>query len=358
MNPPEHVPIKHPPMRAGPEFDAAMEKVWRSGRVRKITFTGGEPLLHARDLISMLETCHRLGFETSVTTNGTLLTAEWLARAQPHLSFMGFSIDTLDDDLNKMHGRFAENGLGTRQATHALEMINECARLGIPYKINTVVTRLACERDDFSLARRVSGLPGIFLRWKIIRCTAPPTSRLGADKFRPLDDQWSRFKTAVLDTVTSTIIIPLREEDCGKVSAVQYHQQFSPSGENITSDWIFFEDRADTMQSYLLMTSDWKLEILGEGRLRYTRSIADDSVEFDSAIAESDFDSSQAAMFRNITTSATKPDEGNINIIGDASSSSPSFASTGDIEDYPLSPSTSGLELASGRFAVARRDGC
>ena len=346
MNPPEHVPVRHPPMRAGPEFDAAMEKVWHSGRVCKITFTGGEPMLYARDLISMLETCHRLGFETSVTSNGTLLTAEWLARAQPHLSFMGFSIDTLDDDLNKMHGRYAENGLGSRQAAHALEMICECARLGIPYKINTVITRLACERGDLSLAQRISsGLPGNFLRWKIIRCTAPPTARLGADNFRPSDDQWSRFKTSVLELV-STTIIPHDEEDCGAPSAVQYyHQQFSSLGkeENIIADKIFFEDRADTMQSYLLMTSDWKLEILGEGQLRYTRSIiGDDSADFDSAIAESGFDSSQAAMFRNITTSATKPDEANINIIGDATSASPS--TTRDIEDYY--PPSSGLLCA------------
>jgi radical S-adenosyl methionine domain-containing protein 2 len=269
MNPPPAT--MHATMRAGPEFIRVMTKIRDSGIVNKVTFTGGEPLLEAEELLDMLAICHDLGFETTITTNGTLLTKEWLARAAPYLSFIGFSIDTLDDSLNLIHGR-CSSVTASKQAAHALDMISECATKQIPYKINTVITSLSWE--DNTLTSVIATLPGNFLRWKIIRCTAPPTARCDAATLRPTDVQWKAFETRVNDYASC--------------------MGFSKK--------IFFEDRSDTMQSYLLMTSDWKLEILGEDHLAYTRSIADASVEVSAAMAESGFDPRQAAKYRNITT--------------------------------------------------------
>jgi radical S-adenosyl methionine domain-containing protein 2 len=269
MNPPPAT--MHAPMRAGPDFVRVMTKIRNSGMVNKVTFTGGEPLLEAEELLDMLAICHDLGFETTITTNGTLLTKEWLARAASCLSFIGFSIDTLDDSLNLIHGR-CNSVAASNQAAHAIDMISECATQQIPYKINTVITSLSWE--DNTLSSVIATLPGNFLRWKIIRCTAPPTARCDAAILRPTDDQWKAFETRVNDYAN--------------------HMGFSKK--------LFFEDRSDTMQSYLLMTSDWKLEILGEDRLAYTQSIADASVDVSAAIAESGFDSKQAATFRSITT--------------------------------------------------------
>lgn len=257
--------MDHAPMRAGPEFAAVMKKVRDSGLVGKVTFTGGEPLLCA-DLPEMVATCSALGFETTVTTNATLLSEDWLAKAKPWLSFLGVSIDTLDDSINRKQGRWSRSHLS--QAGCALAVIKECAKLGVPYKVNTVVTSLNAE--DYTLAAFLHFAPGELLRWKVMRCAAPPTARPGARNLCPTDEQWRKYQTFVHSTLRAK---------------------------------TFFEDRSDTMESYLLMTSDWKLEVIGGETARYTRSLADPSVSVADAVAESGFDGGQYARFRNLTSS-------------------------------------------------------
>lgn len=94
--------------------------------------SGGEPLTY-RSLPHLLESAHKLGFYTTVTTNGLLLDAHQLARLQPHLSLLAISADGTPESHNQIRG-----------LPHAFERM--CAKLyllreaGVPFGLIFTLT--------------------------------------------------------------------------------------------------------------------------------------------------------------------------------------------------------------------------
>jgi len=75
--------------------------------VEKITFAGGEPMLY-KHLDNCIIYAKSLGLTTSIITNGSRIKEQWLIDMQPHLDWIGLSIDSLNPVTNQLIGREAK----------------------------------------------------------------------------------------------------------------------------------------------------------------------------------------------------------------------------------------------------------
>jgi radical S-adenosyl methionine domain-containing protein 2 len=57
----------------------------------KLTFVGGEPLLHPM-LPQLIQAAKEAGLTTCVVTNGSRLTVDWLQDMRPHLDWLALSV--------------------------------------------------------------------------------------------------------------------------------------------------------------------------------------------------------------------------------------------------------------------------
>ncbi|MEO2120205.1 MAG: viperin family antiviral radical SAM protein [Candidatus Poseidoniia archaeon] len=137
-----------------------------SSGVEKINFVGGEPMLHPH-LEAWIVTSKSCGLTTSIVSNGTRMTENWLTKMRPHLDWLGLSIDASNDELHALMGRGLKGEISSGTSRH-LERSKEVWRLaqGLGYglKLNTVVTSVNIDDDMTEL---VSSLKPH--RWKVFR---------------------------------------------------------------------------------------------------------------------------------------------------------------------------------------------
>ena len=114
-----------------------VESLARAG-FRKINFAGGEPTL-CRWLPELINRAKELGLTTSVVTNGSRLTREWLGSINGSLDWVTLSIHSLDPDTLLRIGRTTQSSPMSKQ--DYLTVIGDLKEFGIRLKINTVVTR-------------------------------------------------------------------------------------------------------------------------------------------------------------------------------------------------------------------------
>jgi len=114
-------------------YDAktCIRKLFLSG-VQKITFAGGEPMLY-KDLDACIIYAHSLGMTTSIITNGSFITDEWLKKMKGYLNWIGVSIDSLNPDTNALIGR------KHKKAINYMALVSQIKKFGYKLKINTVV---------------------------------------------------------------------------------------------------------------------------------------------------------------------------------------------------------------------------
>jgi len=107
---------------------------------RKINFVGGEPTLvpWLSDLLAKAKKC---GLITSVVTNGWNIDDDWLGKHAECLDWLGFSIDSLEPEINNRLGRIV-NGFKLPDLSFYLEALKAVREYEINIKINTVVTQL------------------------------------------------------------------------------------------------------------------------------------------------------------------------------------------------------------------------
>ena len=135
---------------------------WSSVR---LNLAGGEPLLYASKLPSVIRQARDLGFEVSLISNGSHLTDALLRQLAPQLTWLGVSIDSGSPVINRAIGRvdrrdellnlegLAASLAGARQSNPGLRL-----------KLNTVVNRLNHGEDLSSLIQCLSPK-----KWKILR---------------------------------------------------------------------------------------------------------------------------------------------------------------------------------------------
>ena len=104
----------------------------------KINFAGGEPTLcpWLPDLITL---ARQLGLTTSIVTNGSRITPQWLERVEGRLDWAALSIDSLDPGTLERTGRTTRSG--PMSEDDYLNSIDTLRRHGVRIKVNTVVSR-------------------------------------------------------------------------------------------------------------------------------------------------------------------------------------------------------------------------
>ena len=142
----------------------------------KINFAGGEPTL-CPWLPDLIHRARELALTTSIVTNGSRITPEWLGRVGTTLDWVALSIDTVDPQKLEELGRTTRSG--PMSEDDYLGVIGMLKERGIRVKINTVVTRSNCDEDLTGFIARACPE-----RWKILQVLPVRGQNDG-----PVDDQ-------------------------------------------------------------------------------------------------------------------------------------------------------------------------
>lgn len=132
----------------------------------KINFAGGEPTL-IPFLSELISYSHEQGVFTSLISNGTGITSNFLQRCNENLDLIGLSIDSASNKIETELGRTFKSGLynSDRNNSH-VEMIKNRVKLikefDISLKINTTITPLNWQEDMHDLLTELSPI-----RWKV-----------------------------------------------------------------------------------------------------------------------------------------------------------------------------------------------
>ena len=127
----------------------------------KINFAGGEPTL-CPWLPDLIRTAGALGLTTSMVTNGSRVTGEWLDSVHGCLDWVALSIDSVDPDTLLRIGRSTR--AGPMGELDYLRVIDLFSRYDVRVKVNTVVTRFNLDEDLTGFI--VKACPE---RWKLLQ---------------------------------------------------------------------------------------------------------------------------------------------------------------------------------------------
>ena len=153
---------------------------------KKINFAGGEPMLYP-ELDSVIRAAKECGMTTSMVTNGTRVTDEWLEGMSRHLDWLALSMDSVDPRAHHRSGRATKDGpLPTNVYA---EICRDVKHHGIRLKVNTVVSR-------HNWKETMSGFIRIAQpeRWKIMRALpVEGQNDSSAGSFEVTDEQYAAY---------------------------------------------------------------------------------------------------------------------------------------------------------------------
>ena len=132
---------------------------------KKINFAGGEPTL-CRWLSDLIAKAKAHGMTTSIVTNGSRITGQWLDDLNGSLDWVGLSIDTVDPEKLIDLGRAVGGNIPITE-TEYLDIIRAIKQRGIRLKVNTVVTSVTWQ-EDFTPFIRLAKPE----RWKLLQALA------------------------------------------------------------------------------------------------------------------------------------------------------------------------------------------
>ena len=139
---------------------SVVESLARAG-FEKINFAGGEPTL-CPWLPDLIRRASDLGMTTSIVTNGSRISAEWIDVVNGSLDWAALSVDSLEPSTLVRTGRTTRSG--PMNEHDYLRAIGILKRYGVRVKINTVVSRANLMEDltDFIVNARPE-------RWKLLQ---------------------------------------------------------------------------------------------------------------------------------------------------------------------------------------------
>lgn len=129
----------------------------------KITFAGGEPTL-CNWLIDLITRAKQHGMTTTIVTNGSGVTADFLKTVHSYLDWIAISIDSVTPETNKVIGRSMGNVI-TPDFNWYYTKAELIKQYGIKLKINTVVNHY--NFNERALSDLVNKLEP--KRWKIFQ---------------------------------------------------------------------------------------------------------------------------------------------------------------------------------------------
>jgi radical S-adenosyl methionine domain-containing protein 2 len=131
--------------------------------IEKINFVGGEPLCNSL-IYDVTRLAKDMGFVVGITSNGALLTEKTLNQLSGSVDWIGLSIDSSSDEIERCLGR----GDGSH-VWHCTKITKMVQNLGIKLKINTTVTKLTFQEDMREFIRNIN--PD---RWKVFQLLHVP----------------------------------------------------------------------------------------------------------------------------------------------------------------------------------------
>lgn len=154
----------------------------------KINFAGGEPIL-CPWLPDLIRRAKELEFTTSIVTNGSAITPEWLDRVDGCLDWATVSIDTVDPEKLRRMGRVTRSGpLSEADYLRVTDMLKQ---RGIRLKINTVVTKINCNEELAGFIVRAGPE-----RWKLLQALPVRGQNDGlVDRFVVTSEEFARYVT-------------------------------------------------------------------------------------------------------------------------------------------------------------------
>lgn len=131
----------------------------------RLNFAGGEPVLLKERFIEALNYAKELGFETSLITNGHLLTDDFISIHGSKFQMLGISYDAINENVQKQVGRVTRTGaiLTAERLQNIFQQMRQFAP-NTELKINTVVNQYNTE-ENFTALMEVL-LPN---KWKVLR---------------------------------------------------------------------------------------------------------------------------------------------------------------------------------------------
>lgn len=133
-------------------------------QVTEINIAGGEPTLWPH-LIELAQYIHKKGLKVSLIHNGSAL-PDVYRKIAPYLTTCGFSIDSVNPDIQRRIGRCFRDGQVITAEEYAEKIsILRSVNLDIRIKVNTVVNS-ANLNDDLAPQIRSWGVD----RWKFLCC--------------------------------------------------------------------------------------------------------------------------------------------------------------------------------------------
>ena len=131
----------------------------------RLNFAGGEPLLLKQRFIDALDYAIELGFDTSIITNGHLITDEFITQHSHKLQMIGISYDAYGLDVQQKIGRATASGkvLPPERLQSIFQQVKTVSPL-TELKINTVVNQFNTEEDFNALMEAIQ--PN---KWKVLR---------------------------------------------------------------------------------------------------------------------------------------------------------------------------------------------
>lgn len=118
--------------------------------VDKINFVGGEPTLigdQLTDLMKVAKSEKNHPVKVSVTTNSSLISAEWIDKVGECLDILTISIDSQFEETNRKCGRCCKTTGKVLSKEHYIALAEACHRNKVVLKINTVVSSINLNED-------------------------------------------------------------------------------------------------------------------------------------------------------------------------------------------------------------------
>ena len=145
----------------GREDSISMVDALAGAGFRKINFAGGEPTL-CPWLPDLIVRAKGLGLTTSIVTNGSRISDEWMGSVSESLDWAALSVDSVDPGTLLRMGRTTRSG--PMSPNDYLRVIGILKRHNVRVKINTVVSRAILKEDltDFIIEARPE-------RWKLLQ---------------------------------------------------------------------------------------------------------------------------------------------------------------------------------------------
>ncbi len=215
------------------KYDAfkILDKLKESG-LKKITFAGGEPLLY-KWINEVIIYSKGIGLTTSIITNGSFITDEFILKNKGVLDWIGLSIDSLNNETNIKIGRT------NKVNPNYYELISKIKMHGFKLKINTVVNRFN-ENENMQ---------------DFINMANP--------------DRWKIFDTLKVKGQNDIQFDEIRTSDWGFQGFLQRHNH--PS--------MVIEDNEKMTGSYLLIDPTGRLFEDSKGEHTYSSPLQDNDIE-------------------------------------------------------------------------------